>query len=52
MSEQIALLRKQFSLDLEMVARELREAKEELHRLQLINKFGNDEHRDLSQPLH
>jgi hypothetical protein len=35
-----------------MVARELRATKAEMHRLQLINKFANTEHRDLGQRLH
>jgi hypothetical protein len=52
MSEEIARLRQQFSIDLEMVARELRETKLKLHRLRQIDKFANSEHRDLSQPLH
>jgi hypothetical protein len=37
MQDEIIRLRRQFSLDLEMVARELREAKLELQRLRLIN---------------
>jgi hypothetical protein len=52
MTAEIARLRKQFSIDLEMVARELRETKQELHRLQIINQFAAVEHRDLSKPLH
>jgi hypothetical protein len=52
MTAEIARLRKQFSLDLEMVARELRATKLELHRLREIDKFSATEHRDLSQRLH
>ena len=52
MTEEIARLRRQLSIDLEIVARELRETKQELHRLQLINQFAAVEHRDLSKPLH
>jgi hypothetical protein len=52
MSEEIARLRRQFSIDLEMVAHELRETKLELDRMRLINQFANSEHRDLAQSLH
>jgi uncharacterized protein involved in exopolysaccharide biosynthesis len=52
MAEELARLRKQFSLDLAAVCAELRAARQELHRMKLVNEFSNSEHRDLSQPLH
>ena len=52
MREEIARLRKQFSLDLAEVAAKLRETKQELECLRIINQFANSELRDLSQALH
>jgi cell fate (sporulation/competence/biofilm development) regulator YlbF (YheA/YmcA/DUF963 family) len=52
MTEEIQRLRRQFSIDLEKVAHELRETKLELDRMRLIYQFANSEHRDLAQSLH
>jgi hypothetical protein len=52
MSDEIQRLRRQFSIDLEMVSRSLRETRLELDRMRQIDKFSREEHRDLSQSLH
>jgi hypothetical protein len=51
MREEMQRLRRQFAIDLEAVAHELREARLEMRRLELIHKFSAVE-RDLLQRLH
>jgi cell fate (sporulation/competence/biofilm development) regulator YlbF (YheA/YmcA/DUF963 family) len=51
MREEMQRLRRQFAIDPEAVAHELREARLEMRRLELIHKFSAVE-RDLLQRLH